>query len=135
MDIHKPKPWHGVREFTKEIGTIVIGVLIALGAEQMAEAFHWRHEVEVEREALRSEVRDNVAAALYRRSEQACVDARLAQLAEVFRRHASGQPLEIKGKVESLPIWIATTGSWDIEVSGQALGHMPQKEKLAFSDA
>ena len=31
MDIHKPKPWHGVREFLKEIGTIVIGVLIALG--------------------------------------------------------------------------------------------------------
>ena len=37
MDIHKPKPWRGWPEFLKEIGTIVIGVLIALGAEQGVE--------------------------------------------------------------------------------------------------
>ena len=27
MDIHKPKPWHGVREFLKEYVIIVVGVL------------------------------------------------------------------------------------------------------------
>ena len=27
MDIHKPKPWHGVGEFLKEYLVIVIGVL------------------------------------------------------------------------------------------------------------
>jgi hypothetical protein len=40
MDIHKPKPWHGVREVLKEVGTIVVSVLIALGAEQAVEAIH-----------------------------------------------------------------------------------------------
>jgi len=30
MDIHKPKPWHGLREFLKEYLIIVIGVLTAL---------------------------------------------------------------------------------------------------------
>jgi hypothetical protein len=30
MDIHKPKPWHGVREFLKEYVIIVVGVLTAL---------------------------------------------------------------------------------------------------------
>ena len=34
MDIHKPKAWHGVREFLKEYMIIVVGVLTALGAEQ-----------------------------------------------------------------------------------------------------
>ncbi len=24
MDIHKPKPWHGLREFAKEPGAIVL---------------------------------------------------------------------------------------------------------------
>lgn len=33
QDIHNPKPWHGWPEFLKEIATIVIGVLIAVGAE------------------------------------------------------------------------------------------------------
>jgi hypothetical protein len=40
MDIHKPEPWRGWSEFVKEIGTIVIGVLIAIGAEQSVEAVH-----------------------------------------------------------------------------------------------
>jgi hypothetical protein len=40
MEIHKPKPWHGWREFAKEVGTIVLGVLIAIGFEQAVEALH-----------------------------------------------------------------------------------------------
>ena len=46
MDIHKPKPWHGVREFLKEYVIIVVGVLTALGAEQGVEWLHWRHLAE-----------------------------------------------------------------------------------------
>jgi len=35
MDIHhKPKTWHGWHEFLKEFGTIVLGVSVALAAEQ-----------------------------------------------------------------------------------------------------
>ena len=40
MDIHKPKPWRSWPELVKEIGAIVIGVLIALGAEQAVERVH-----------------------------------------------------------------------------------------------
>lgn len=35
MHIHLPKPLHGWREFLAEVGIIVLGVLIALGAEQL----------------------------------------------------------------------------------------------------
>ena len=37
MHVHLPKPLHGWREFTGEVGIIVLGVLIALGAEQVVE--------------------------------------------------------------------------------------------------
>src|SRR6185437_10385130 len=47
MDIHKPKPWHGLREFLKEYVIIVVGVLTALGAEAVVEWAHWRHQGEV----------------------------------------------------------------------------------------
>jgi hypothetical protein len=135
MDIHKPKPWRGVRGFLKEYVIIVVGVLTALSAEQAVEWLHWRHEVQIERDALRSEVRDNLQAAEFRQSEQGCIDARMDQIAEVFRRRAHGQPLGLKGPVARPPLWTAPTGSWDIAVAGQALGHMPQQEKLAFSNA
>ena len=46
MDIHKPKPWHGLREFLKEYLIIVVGVLTALGLEQVADMLHWRHKID-----------------------------------------------------------------------------------------
>src|SRR5581483_7958096 len=56
MDIHKPKPWRGVREFLKEIGTIVIGVLIALAGEQVVERLEWAHKVHAAEDAMRGEL-------------------------------------------------------------------------------
>jgi hypothetical protein len=38
MHVHLPKPQHGWRAFAGEVGIIVIGVLIALGVEQIASA-------------------------------------------------------------------------------------------------
>jgi len=60
MDIHKPKPWHGVREFLKEYVIIVVGVLTALGAEQGAEWLHWRHVTEIAERSLRADVSENL---------------------------------------------------------------------------
>ena len=40
MDIHKPKPFHGWREFLAEIAVIVTGIVIALGLEQVVEQIH-----------------------------------------------------------------------------------------------
>jgi hypothetical protein len=45
MHFHLPKPLHGWREFAGEVGIIVIGVLIALGAEQLIERLQWRDKV------------------------------------------------------------------------------------------
>lgn len=135
MDIHKPKPWHGWREFLKEYGIIVLGVLTALAFEQAVESLHWRHEVETERRMLRGEVQVNLNALLYRQSEQACIDRRLAEIAEVFRREAHGEPLGLRGPVGRPSPWEENTGSWQIALSDQALSHMPLDEKLKFSDA
>ena len=54
MDIHKPKPWHGAREFLKEYAIIVVGVLTALAGEQAVEGVH-RH---IEGSALRTELHE-----------------------------------------------------------------------------
>ena len=135
MHVHKPKAVHGWRELASEIGVIVVGIAIALLGEQAVEALHWRHEVHAEGEALRQEVRANLGSAAYRQSERACIDTRLAGLAELFRRQAKGLPLGLHAPVTRPPLSIASTGSWDIAISGQALGHMPRDEKLAFSDA
>lgn len=135
MDVHKPKPWRGWRELLKEVGTIVIGVLIALSAEQAVEWLHWRSEVASERAALLDEAQANLSAVNYRIEEDACIARRLGEVEEGLRRQAKGQPMAFRKPVGKPPLWVSTTGSWDIALSGQALAHMPHKEKLGFSDA
>jgi hypothetical protein len=86
MDIHKPKPWHGARELAKEIGTIVIGVLIAIGAEQTVEALHHRAQADAMAQKLRAESVESRSFIVYDlgslRSGIASIDAILAVLAK-----------------------------------------------------
>jgi hypothetical protein len=135
VDIHKPKPVHSWRGLAAEIGIIVVSVLIALGAEQGVEAVHWANEVRAERAALHEEIAANLAAALTRQEEEACVHNRLADLAQVFARHKAGAPLGLLGPV-GRPVEVGVAhGTWEIALAGQALAHMPLQEKLDLSSA
>jgi hypothetical protein len=65
MEIHRLKPVHGWREFLKEVGIIVLGVLIALAAEQAAETLRHEQQVEVGERALK----ENYARFIEQRAE------------------------------------------------------------------
>jgi len=80
LDIHKPKPWHGWREFLKEYGIIVLGVLTALGAEQLVESAHWAHRVAETRTQLNIELATDARNGLQWLSNARCLDAELAAL-------------------------------------------------------
>ena len=49
MEIHRPKPWHNLRELAKEVGVIAIGIAIALSGEQAIEWLHWRQSLQTAR--------------------------------------------------------------------------------------
>src|SRR5947209_7379021 len=81
MHFHLPKPLHGWRALLGEVGIIVVGVLIALGAEQLVETWHWHGQAEEARAALRSEVRDDdLPQAFTRLAIAPCLDKQLKQL-------------------------------------------------------
>jgi hypothetical protein len=134
MHFHLPKPLHGWREFVGEVGIIVLGVLIALAAEQVVEAQHWRHEVATERASLLQEARDSRDGILLRQRQQPCVNRRLDEIHTILERHRLRQPLGLIGQIGK-PAWeTSSRGTWQIALTGQALAHMPSSEKLAFSD-
>lgn len=60
MHVHVPKPLHGWRAFAGEVGVVVLGVLIALGAQQLAEWVHWKGKQHEILERLFNESRYNV---------------------------------------------------------------------------
>ena len=135
MHFHLPKPLHGWREFAGEVGIIVVGVLIALGAEQVVETVHWRDEVAAERKSLVAEANDGLGAVAARQAQQPCVDRRLREIRLVLERHHFNEPLGLLREIGRPSTEVAARGTWQIALTGQALSHMSDKEKLSFSDA
>jgi len=146
MEIHRSKhPVHGWREFLKEVGIIVLGVLIALGAEQAVEWLHWRQQVELTEEALQHEVRFNLRFAYERRVDEQCQNGRIAHLRDKLLQHGSrwtsdSVPVSGRGRFydpPAMPLVYRTpdrpyeTEVWDIALPGTALTHMP-RDRAAF---
>ncbi len=82
LDIHKLKPWHGWREFLKEYGIIVLGVLTALAAEQLAENVRWTQKLAETRAQLRIELSGDAGSGLGWLASGPCIDNQLEALNE-----------------------------------------------------
>jgi hypothetical protein len=130
MEIHKPKPWHGAREFLKEYAIIVVGVLTALGAEQAVEWAHWRHEVAEAREALLDEIRTNSAIGMIGAEESRCL---LEWLQDYVDWTKGGPRPQLSASGTGVRFMGPSSTVWDATQAGQTVAHMPLKERLAFA--
>src|SRR5690348_10259151 len=88
MHFHLPKPLHGWRAFAGEVGIIVLGVLIALGAEQVVETIHQRYLAREAIDHIRSELSFDSAFAAERVAIGDCMRASFTDLRQ--RLIASG---------------------------------------------
>lgn len=109
MEVHRPKPFHGWRELSKEVGIIVLGVLIALGAEQIVQSVERHHRLAAAEEAMRLElVQDDGPQAWGRYLVHRCVDASLDAIRDgVERRVPRATLLGLIGRYRT-PFW-----TWD----------------------
>jgi len=133
MRFRLPKPLHGWREFLGEVGIIVLGVLVALGAEQVAEAIHWRGEVATFRQAVESEIALDLGTYQYRMRENGCVERRLDELQSWVNDWRSGSPSTLTGPI-GVPASLApNTSVWGSR-SSEIVSHMPPSALLGYSD-
>lgn len=91
MEIHRPKAAHGWREFLVEIGTIVVGIVIALGLEQSIEAVHEHSLAREAKAAIGAEMQDNVDRVAYRQRQQPCIDKRLKEITSLLANWSAGK--------------------------------------------
>lgn len=133
MDIHKPKPIHNWREFLKELGTIALGVCIALAAEQGVEWWHWRGQVAEARALIASELSRNVAQAMWRVRTEKCGERRLDELGAILDAASRTGALPPVGDIGSPSFGIWIRGAWESAVASQAAVHFPREELVALN--
>jgi hypothetical protein len=133
MDIHKPKPWHGLREFLKEYVIIVVGVLTALGAEQAVEWLHWRHQVEETRATLNEEVTYDLKGLIRRQQVAPCFAHRLADLRVYLLARSQSDPGPPPAPVGRPRIVAMRVNAWESAKTTQVLAHMPIEERERYT--
>jgi hypothetical protein len=131
MEIHRPRPWRGWREFLKEYGIIVLGVLTALALEQVVDALRWAHEIGDARQALGREITYNIKALKLIGVQDACMGQRL----DALRLWAEGSGPRPPEAVRRPIYYTFETSAWDVANSGQVVAHFPLDQKLRFARA
>ena len=130
MHIHIPKPLHGWRTFVGEVGIIVVGVLIALGSEQLVQWVHGREDVAQLRAALKSELADDRARWEYMTAANRCTRRRLDALNNWVAAAPSGSRLPDAYPILSLNLH---SSSWDIAKTSSATARIPLDERLTYA--
>jgi hypothetical protein len=90
VHFHLPKPLHGWREFAGEVGIIVIGVLIALSAEQVVQDMQSRADERAFEETIDHEIGLNLFVYDVRSRQFACDEKRVEEVKGWLDRARSG---------------------------------------------
>ena len=130
MQFRLPEPLHGWRAFFGEVGIIVVGVLIALGAQQLVENIHDREAVAQLGGALRSELADDRARWEHIRNSDLCTIERLDALE---RWTAVARPGAKLKRGYRLFLWNMHSAAWDLAKTSEMTANIPLQPRLTFA--
>lgn len=134
MHFHLPKPLHGWREFAGEVAIIVLGVLIALGAEQLVENTRDHRLAAETRASVTDEIDNDLTALQLRMTAEPCMGRRLGEL------HALVEDWGRTGSYKT-PLWVAQAPRLDVPLphyeTAESSGHLallPREEQYRIGD-
>ena len=140
MHIHLPKPLHGWRAFVGEVGIVVLGVLLALGASQLVEAWQWHRKANQATELLRKEVADEYVEAVEAAITAPCVDQQLVGLearltgADPEFKRAPSYPGTFGDVTFRAPSRVWSDDAWRSVVSDGVDSHLPDKLRVQLGE-
>jgi len=132
MDLRDLRPPRGWRAFSGELGIIVLGVFIALGADQAVRTFNQRSEMRELRAAVDKEIASGLAIYDARVAQQDCVEARLDELARWLQGWRDGKPQRLVGVISAPRSGPAGTSVWASRDPASMMA-MPLDVKLAYA--
>ena len=112
MHFHLLKPVHGWRAFAGEVAVVVLGVLIALFAQQLAQSFDNRASAQSARDNIRAELAVNIGRMQSADARAACLAHRLDEIATYIAEARNGHSLASVTWIGRPPVWDMETSRW-----------------------
>ena len=140
------KPPNGWNAVLWELAIVVVGVVIALGAQQFVETLRWREEVRRTEDALTIEIAESVLHASERQIVNRCLSDRLAHLIGKLSSNPgswSGDSMPVNRSARAVSVVAAApyrtpnrpwSGNvWEAAQNGGVFNHMRRERVAAFS--
>lgn len=140
--LNPPNGWNAV---AWETAIVVLGVVIALGAQQAVETLRWRDEVRRTEKALTIEIAESIVHASERQIISRCLSDRLTFLIGKVSSNKGpwkGDPMPLQQRsfaVKSAPAAYRTPNRkwndnvWEAAQNSGVFNHMPRERVAAFS--
>lgn len=117
-------------DFMKEVGTIVLGVVIALAADEIVDNWNWQKEVSIVEDSLNDELSASLFAAQERIEITDCQRRTLDALDDLADK--SHGTLVLRNKpVSRNRVW--ASAAWDAAVASGAIAHMPHDTRNNYA--
>jgi hypothetical protein len=141
MEIHKPKPVHNWREFLVELGTITLGVCIALAAEQTVEWFHWRDKTNYATDQIQRELAVSMYYSMERIMVEGCIQHRLDDLEQKLLSGGekwtpvapAGTAGFQAGNVVAVPTRLWSDIAWTAAVADTSVTHFSRDRLISYA--
>ena len=127
-----PKPLKGWRAFTGEVGVIVLGVLLALGAQQLVEDIKVRSDVREFRRTIDHEIGLNLFVYVVRSRGSACNKKRMTELFDWVKAASDGR--EMPKMLPNPPVVLTPYRSaWDTR-DAEVFAKVPAKARQKYAE-
>lgn len=139
MRFNLPKPQNGWSEFAWQVCIVVIGVLTALGAEQIVETLHWQAQARETETVLEAEIQDSANAVAERIAVNQCLRNQLGNLRKASDATAPSRftpPADVRRVFPDLYAtpWRAwAQGGWGSATASGVLNRLPTERLYAYA--
>ena len=129
LKIRPPNGWNSVGW---ELVIVTVGVLLALGAQQVAETINERSEAAATRDALTNEIEESLAVLELRRMAQPCIDRRLKELRAIVNEWGRIGRFKTPRWVSQATWFAFDTARFEAAQSAGRLALLPSEEQYRF---
>ena len=134
MHFHLPKPLHGWREFAGEVGIIVVGVLIALGAQQLVENWSWNQKVAAAEQTMNEEIKNSLLAVAEINRIDKCSTTQIDALQDAIVRGDQVKARQILDRGAALsPSRLWADNAFEATLADQVSDHLGAEKLKSYS--